>query len=316
MPLLHQDRRRVSPERLKMQPSNFDELTKALATSTSRRHALRLIATASISGLLGLGGVSTAFGRHRHRARITAPSGGSKSNKNCAQWCAQVFGPNTTLAGQCASMATKGKGPCATCGNFSPSSICCTKTNPPSGPCTGGIVVGCICSDCQTCDYSNHTCPSSCSGSTPNCCSNSCTNTQSDSNNCGACGTVCSPGEICCSGVCKNTNTDASNCGQCGHACPIGQSCCSGMCVDTQTDSNHCGACGTVCPSGEACCQICDSGQCVTSNEFSCLCLDNATFGPICSTLACTDANGEALCAGPCASHQGVLRSFCGPGIC
>jgi len=49
-----------------MQPSNFDELTKALATSTSRRHALRLIVTASIGSLFGLGGISTAFGRH-HR---------------------------------------------------------------------------------------------------------------------------------------------------------------------------------------------------------------------------------------------------------
>src|SRR5438309_2826481 len=101
MPPLHQNLRRVSPERLKMQPSNFDELTKALASSTSRRHALRLIATATIGGLFGLGGVSTAFGRHHRRrpARTTAPSRGS--NKNCAKWCAQVFGPNTPAAGQC-----------------------------------------------------------------------------------------------------------------------------------------------------------------------------------------------------------------------
>src|SRR5438309_4384847 len=103
MPPLHQNLRRVSPERLKMQPSNFDELTKALATSTSRRHALRLIATASIGSLFGLGGITTAFARHR--ARITAPSGGSKSNSNCAKFCAQTFGPNTPAANQCTSDA-------------------------------------------------------------------------------------------------------------------------------------------------------------------------------------------------------------------
>jgi len=90
-----------------MQSSNFDELTKALAASTSRRHALRLIATASIGGLFGLGGLTTAFGRHRVKS-TTSPSRGP--NKNCAKWCAQVFGPNTSAAGQCTSDAAHSRG--------------------------------------------------------------------------------------------------------------------------------------------------------------------------------------------------------------
>lgn len=43
-----------------MEPSKFDELTKALATSTSRRQALKAIAATALGGL-------TWSGRHRHR---------------------------------------------------------------------------------------------------------------------------------------------------------------------------------------------------------------------------------------------------------
>ena len=190
-----------------IQPTKFDELTKVLANSTSRRHALRTIVTASVGSLVGLGGIRSVFG------------GGG--NSACAHWCAQVFGPNTRAAGKCTSDAAHNKGPCKTCGSFSPSDICCTKTTP-SGPCTGGIVAGCTCSgSCGTCNYSNGTCPSSCSGSTPNCCSNSCTNTLTDSNNCGACGTVCGAGATCQSGTCvQNCTSIGGMCNDIGDCCP------------------------------------------------------------------------------------------------
>ena len=42
-----------------MEPNTFDELTKALATATSRRQALKTIAAATIGGVLGLGGIGT-----------------------------------------------------------------------------------------------------------------------------------------------------------------------------------------------------------------------------------------------------------------
>jgi len=44
-----------------MEPTKFDELTKALATSTSRRNALKAFAATTLGGVLGLGGLGTAF---------------------------------------------------------------------------------------------------------------------------------------------------------------------------------------------------------------------------------------------------------------
>ena len=43
-----------------MNSSRFDNLTKALATSTSRRQALKAIVATIIGGLLGLDGIGTA----------------------------------------------------------------------------------------------------------------------------------------------------------------------------------------------------------------------------------------------------------------
>ena len=55
------------------------------------------------------------------------------------------------------------------------------------------------------------------------------TNTRTDPNNCGGCGSVCAPGEVCLFGECKclcgsscftAINTDPYNCGTCGLKCP------------------------------------------------------------------------------------------------
>ncbi|CAM2802991.1 Stigma-specific protein, Stig1 [Legionella steigerwaltii] len=71
-------------------------------------------------------------------------------------------------------------------------------------------------------------------------CNGSCVNTQTDNNNCGACGNVCSTGSTCSSG-------------QCVAQCIAPFTLCNGTCVNAQTDSNNCGSCGIVCPSGSTC---------------------------------------------------------------
>jgi hypothetical protein len=135
-----------------MNPKNFDELTKELAKSTSRRHALKTIVTASIGGVVGLGAIRSVFGNK-------IKCNGGPPNRDCAHWCAAVFGPDTPAAGQCTSDAAHNTGDCCRCGAVDPSSICCVRDS--NGFCVGGTVVdGCFCdsSQCQTCDTSNGTC--------------------------------------------------------------------------------------------------------------------------------------------------------------
>jgi len=171
-----------------MEPTKFDELTKTLASATSRRQVLKTIATASIGGLFGLAGIRSVFG------------GGG--NSNCSKWCAQVFGPNTSAAGKCTSDAAKGKGICKQCGSKPPSSICCVRNN--SGYCTGNVVVGCSCdsTQCQTCNSITGTCVGCPSGQ--HCDSGTCVA------NCPTAGQPCfdseagqcCPGLVCCCRLC------------------------------------------------------------------------------------------------------------------
>src|SRR4029077_7395774 len=195
-----------------MNPSKFDELTKELAKSTSRRHALRTILTVSLSSLFGLGALRSVFGR----------------NDFCANWCAQVFG-DTRAAGQCTSDAAHGRGVCFTCGNVAPSSICCVRNT--SGFCnSGSVVVGCSCdsSQCQTCDTSSGTCVGCPSGQT--CISGTCCD------NANVCGSSCLTAP--CSNSCATCDSGTGTCvcppgtvltanGTCAQPCPVG-GCASG----------------------------------------------------------------------------------------
>src|SRR5216684_1915216 len=173
-----------------MHPSNFDELAKVLASSTSRRHALRTIVTASVGSFFGLGGIRSVFG----------------SNRNCAQWCAQVFGPNTPAANQCTSDGAHHKGLCITCPNsVSPSSVCCVRN---SGYCSSYSGAHC-CASGQTCQ--NGQCVTPCTAAGGNCTVNTC----------------CSPG-LCCNGICCSSGQTCLSSGCCDSANVCGSVCCSG----------------------------------------------------------------------------------------
>ncbi len=89
-----------------------------------------------------------------------------------------------------------------------------------------------------------------------NCTGHSCTNTQSDRNNCGSCGYICSQhvpqnstATGCtnghCNWQCNSGYTDQS--GKCIQTCPQGDTSCGGACVNLQTDRNNCGSCGYNC---------------------------------------------------------------------
>jgi sugar lactone lactonase YvrE len=63
-----------------------------------------------------------------------------------------------------------------------------------------------------------------------------CAQTNTDPNNCGACGKECGPGGACCPSAngsfCANILYDGNNCGECGHSCN-GVACQQGLCVPT-----------------------------------------------------------------------------------
>jgi len=177
-------------------------------------------------------------------------------------------------------------------------------------------------------------------GSGAQTCNGTCTVTQFDPNNCGACGNKCASGQSCVSGTCTSSEcnggstqcgdecvdvqNDPANCGGCGDACPIGQVCsggacaldcnggttkCSNLCVDTQSDPQNCGFCGNVCPSN----LVCTQGGCNTT------CLGGTTqCGQACVDLNVDPSNcgkcGNACPGGQvCSSGQCALT--CGSGL-
>ncbi len=228
-----------------MDSSRFDELTKALVTSTSRRQALKTIAATTLGGILGLSGLGTAFGATTcHRNGL-----GCDTNSQCC-------------SGYCANGEKCTCPPAPACNSYCPC---------PSGQtCCNGTCINSQ-TDVNNCGACGHVCSfpdasAACSGGTcvlvacnagfGNCdgnAANGCeTNLQTDAQNCGQCGHICASGETCVSGACT--------CGSAGD-CPNGQNCCNGVCVDEQTNINNCGSCGHACASG----QVCQNGTCVTT---------------------------------------------------
>jgi hypothetical protein len=245
-----------------MNPSNFDDLTKALASSTSRRQALRTILAASVGGLLGIGGISTAFGRHhRRRAKPAKPSpSGSPGNSNCAKFCAAVYGPNTPAANQCTSDAAHNKSGnlCSQCGGNS-SRVCCNK----NGNFCDGTAGAFCCQQGQTC------CGMTCCTSVQTCLNNTTCCPTGD-----VCGTSCGcpPDRHCDNGAC------VPNCAAAEGTCSVDGDCCSGTCC-----KGLCCGSGQLCRSNGTCATPCSiEGICSNTSTANCGCLA-LTNPPICA---------------------------------
>jgi hypothetical protein len=157
-------------------------------------------------------------------------------------------------------------------------------------------------------------------------CNGACVNLQSESSNCGACGTSCTAPAVCangscntacaqgfqkCGDTCANLATDSGHCGSCDKVCDAGVPCyggvcgcpegalfCQGQCYDPQSDSGHCGACETACTGGAACAD----GKC------SC-----AVGEQLCGT-ECSDLNSPQRC-GSC-DHACNAGEICAVTTC
>lgn len=156
-------------------------------------------------------------------------------------------------------------------------------------------------------------------------CGQSCVDTATDRANCGGCGAACSPDQTCtggqctcngtaCDGCCDGTTcqagTSPQRCGSNGAACQVcgggstreSGSCvcpddelfCDGACIDKTTDANHCGSCGYTCEPG----QVCKFGVCgiTCGAEFCASFADEST----CCAEDCVDTRNRTAHCGAC----------------
>jgi hypothetical protein len=187
---------------------------------------------------------------------------------------------------------------------------------------TGQIVCNDVCIDpsadvfnCGQCGFicaQNAICASGsciCPQGTSYCTSGICTDFDTDSQNCGACGNSCQGGE-CCSGSCADLSQDVQNCGACGLRCESGVPCLNGSCgcppgtlpcpagcVNPADDPMNCGDCGIVCEPG----LICLGGACYCpdgSEPCGRQCCDPGT--EMCSGLQCVPLCPYTMCPGGC----------------
>jgi len=147
-----------------------------------------------------------------------------------------------------------------------------------------------------------------------------CANLNTDSNNCGQCGTTCNEGRLCQQGVCTldiDFNTDNDNCGSLGNVCNTAETrCLEGSCIDILGDNNNCGDIGTVCDSlgNNTCCNgLCTNLITDGENCGSCgnVCIANSS----CSNSSCVCDEGLTLCGNICADLLVTQNLFCCDGV-
>ena len=193
----------------------------------------------------------------------------------------------------------------------------------------------------QVCSLSTETCVAGCNPQHPcaagqGCCAGQCLNTQSDANNCGACGNTCASGSGCCGAVCVPLTT-ITNCGMCGiscgdvvsgtRACTAGK-CAVGACnpgfgdcdksvsngceVNLASDTNNCGACGAMCGTTvtNATASGCVSGKCgFTCNAGFKDC--NGTYSDGCEVDSSKDVKNCGACGNACPTGVPCANGTC-----
>src|SRR5690348_5775967 len=148
-----------------MESSRFDDLTKALATSTSRRQALKTIAATTLGGILGLVGIETVFA-----SPTCKPNGhGCGTNKQCCSGfcdkttntCGCPSGTVQLCNGTCAidcltsSCPNQASGVCFCAFDTDGTNVYCASTSAGAGNCASD----CDCPAGQFCHPTNFCTP-------------------------------------------------------------------------------------------------------------------------------------------------------------
>lgn len=157
-------------------------------------------------------------------------------------------------------------------------------------------------------------------------CGQSCVDLQTNSANCGKCGSACKPGTICSLGTCRpspkcksgqtscgvrcvNLNKDVLNCGACGHSCATGEKCARAKCQDVNTKNPNTTSQPSNnppfnCPAGQEWCE----GRCVQtidliSDSANCgRCGNRCVVSETCRGGLCVCGPGYTSCMGTCVS--------------
>ncbi len=135
-----------------MEPSRFDDLTKALATSTSRRHALKTIVATALGGLLGLGGIGTALANCKPNGIGCNIGSQCCSGGCCHGTCTDLS--TTSNCGKCGHACSSGQGCCGgTCTDLNTTSNCgsCGHACASGQICQNGQCVSVTCTQASTC---------------------------------------------------------------------------------------------------------------------------------------------------------------------
>ena len=143
-------------------------------------------------------------------------------------------------------------------------------------------------------------------------CPGGCVSTPSDSQNCGGCGVMCSPGESCSDGVCTV-------------GCGGPRMLCGDVCVDPLNDNANCGACGASCGGGMclggACraaarCGLAEGAACVGGGAAPACCADErlcTNHGPGLPATCCRVQGGSCTVDAGCCDSLVCRGGICSP---